>query len=199
MPNQLKYGNIVNEDGQLKPSSNFEEFYQWAGLGPGKKVLDLGCGYGRNYIAFNEKGCKAYGLDLSEEALSHAKKSLGGNGTSIRLVKGDIGSLPFRDGSFDTVYANAIPAKDVIDKFNGLSRLLRNGGKAYIKLIQGVEHQDTVEHPEYKALDFMHSLEEIKGWFDRDSGIIFEELFPAMEQGENGFQLTYKAVVRIEK
>jgi 2-polyprenyl-3-methyl-5-hydroxy-6-metoxy-1,4-benzoquinol methylase len=31
------------------------------------KILDAGCGVGRNYIALHKKGCEVYGIDINEE------------------------------------------------------------------------------------------------------------------------------------
>ena len=39
------------------------------------KILDVGCGTGVNTIFFSENGCKAYGCDISKEALIGSRYS----------------------------------------------------------------------------------------------------------------------------
>lgn len=63
-------------------------------LGPGDRVLDLCCGFGRHLAAFERLGVRAVGLDLSRELLAQASSA-----TSQRLVCGDMRWLPFPSGS----------------------------------------------------------------------------------------------------
>lgn len=76
------------------------------GLGPGSRVLDLGCGIGgtaRHLAA--RYGCEVVGLDLSAEyvavATSLARRM--GLGGRVRFEAGSATALPFADASFDGV------------------------------------------------------------------------------------------------
>lgn len=62
---------------------------------PGARVLELGCGTGRNLkrIAQAFPGIDLYGLDISEEMLATASRSLARAGIEARLVTGDATSF----------------------------------------------------------------------------------------------------------
>ncbi len=70
------------------------------GLGPGKRLLDLGCGTGRWVIPLVERtGCDAVALDNSPEMLAKARaKDTTGR---ITWLLGDVISPPVAPGSFD--------------------------------------------------------------------------------------------------
>ena len=69
------------------------------GLGPGTRVLDVGCGSGRHLAEFLRIGYRSTGLDLSPTMLEAARNALPVCG----LVRGDMRCLPFRTASFDVV------------------------------------------------------------------------------------------------
>ena len=73
-----------------------------AGIGPGDRVLDVGCGTG--ILAREASGrCGAegrvVGLDLNPRMLEVARRVAPG----IDWQQGDAGALPFADGAFDMV------------------------------------------------------------------------------------------------
>lgn len=69
------------------------------GLGPGTRVLDVGCGPGRHMAEMLRIGYRATGLDLSPSMLEAARTAIPGR----RLVRADMRRLPFRAASFDVV------------------------------------------------------------------------------------------------
>lgn len=72
-----------------------------ASLSPDARVLDAGCGGGTPVLAALAGETRAVGLDFSGEQLRLAA----GNAPTVALVRGDMTSLPFREGSFDAVTA----------------------------------------------------------------------------------------------
>jgi cyclopropane fatty-acyl-phospholipid synthase-like methyltransferase len=50
---------------------------RWA-LPPGSRVLDLACGRGRHVRWMQEAGMQATGVDISEESIDHARRSVPG-------------------------------------------------------------------------------------------------------------------------
>lgn len=68
-----------------------------AGLAPGQRVLDAGCGNGGYLARLRQRGVRAAGLDLSLGMLRVARHP--------ELVNGDVTALPFRDGSLEAIVA----------------------------------------------------------------------------------------------
>lgn len=62
-------------------------------------ILDLCCGAGRHSLRFAEKGFSPVGLDYSAPSLELAR----GRGPDLRLVRGDMRSLPFAGRAFRSV------------------------------------------------------------------------------------------------
>ncbi|MFC9977081.1 SAM-dependent methyltransferase [Spirillospora sp. NPDC127200] len=71
-------------------------------LGPGREVLDLGCGYGRiaNHLAAD--GCRVTGLDAQPSLLERARRDAADRGLAADYVRGDMRDLPWT-GRFDAV------------------------------------------------------------------------------------------------
>jgi SAM-dependent methyltransferase len=65
----------------------------------GARVLDAGCGTGFQTAILAELGYQPHGLDLSAASLAVAQ----GRQPASRLVRGDLGALPYGDASFDAV------------------------------------------------------------------------------------------------
>ncbi len=67
---------------------------------PGKRIIDLGCGAGRDVAYFSKHRFSVTGVDLSEELLNHAKRVC----PAAHFIQADIRRLPFPDASFDGVW-----------------------------------------------------------------------------------------------
>ncbi len=72
-------------------------------LPPGGRVLDAGCGTGRDVAAFTQAGFVVDGIDLSAALLQFAIESC----PDAAIDVGDIRYMPFRDDTFDGVWAMA--------------------------------------------------------------------------------------------
>ncbi|GAA3098091.1 SAM-dependent methyltransferase [Streptosporangium carneum] len=65
-----------------------------AGLRPGSRVLDVACGSGRHALELARRGCRVTGLDVSAEALAHARAAAAGERLELDLRQGDMRALP---------------------------------------------------------------------------------------------------------
>jgi SAM-dependent methyltransferase len=65
-----------------------------AGLGPGDRVLDVPCGSGRHSLELARRGCQVTGLDVSAEAVEHARDAAAAERLSVDLRLGDMRTLP---------------------------------------------------------------------------------------------------------
>jgi len=66
----------------------------------GKKILDVGCGIGRDMREFNKKGFRTFGIDVSSEMLKIARQE---NPKGF-LYNMDMSNMTFTDGEFDGVW-----------------------------------------------------------------------------------------------
>lgn len=71
----------------------------------GMRVLDVGCGTGRQLERYVAAGCAVAGVDKSPAMLGRAREALG---ESVDLRLADAQSLPFPDASFDIVTATLV-------------------------------------------------------------------------------------------
>jgi ubiquinone/menaquinone biosynthesis C-methylase UbiE len=97
---------------------------RWLGTGTPGRILDIGCGTGRN-LPFLPPG--AVGLDPSWPSLLRARRRV----PAARLILGSAEDLPFRRASFDTVVSGLVFCS-VSDPRRGLAevkRVLRPAGE----------------------------------------------------------------------
>ncbi|MFT7836877.1 class I SAM-dependent methyltransferase [Saccharothrix sp. BKS2] len=70
------------------------------GLAPGSLVLDVPCGSGRHSLELARRGHRVTGVDLSAEAIGHARRAA--VGLDVEFVHADMRDVP-RDSGFDAV------------------------------------------------------------------------------------------------
>jgi SAM-dependent methyltransferase len=76
-----------------------------------RRVLDAGCGAGRNLRYFLARGYDCYGIDRDSNAIAQLRRearSLGRGDPDERFVVGDGESLPWSDHAFDAVISSAV-------------------------------------------------------------------------------------------
>jgi len=111
------------------------------------KVLDLGCGCGRQF-RFLQGAETIVGVDVSTEMLKQAEHPAGEEQISakVELICGDVFNLNFPDNSFDLIYSCGlfglwVPLDDFILK--KISRWLKPGGAAFLVIIDASSPRTT--------------------------------------------------------
>jgi len=113
--------------------SGYVQFERWKN----KKGLEVGCGVGTDFLQFLRAGVDMYGIDLSEESVSLAKKRLSLYGfDSNRLAVGDCEALTFQDNSFDFVYSWGVlhHTANIENAISEIWRVVKPGGEICIML-----------------------------------------------------------------
>lgn len=99
---------------------------------PGARALDAGCGTGFQTAILAELGYRPHGLDLSAASLAVAGARL----PAARLVRGDLGALPYRDATFDAVVC-AGSTLDFVDEpgrvVAEIARVMRPGARLLLE------------------------------------------------------------------
>lgn len=100
-------------------------------LPPGARVLDLGCGEGRDSVFFASRGFDVTGADVSLAGLRKAERLAREEGLEVRWLHGDVGHLAFEE-PFDLVYScgaiHYVPRRERARLFPRLQALTPPGG-----------------------------------------------------------------------
>ncbi|GAC1391956.1 MAG: hypothetical protein NVSMB46_06380 [Candidatus Saccharimonadales bacterium] len=101
----------------------------------GKKVLDIGCGFGWSIHNFLGRGVKDItGIEISKKDLEPAFKNI--NSNRVKLIEASAIKLPFEDASFDTVVCweviEHIPKHSEQLMFDEVYRVLKPKGNFYL-------------------------------------------------------------------
>jgi len=137
----LRHSGIRMESTEYPKLAAFEQWYWWyraertalveavrgLGLKPGARLLDAGCGSGRNLLELQQSlGITAYGVDLS----SHAAALWNGE-PELRRCLGSITALPYVANSFDAAVSVDVIGCAEVDPRRALeemARVVRPGG-----------------------------------------------------------------------
>jgi len=107
-------------------------------VGPDARLLDLGCGPGRDAAWLTAHGASVIGADLSAGMLTLARAAIPG-----RLVQLDMRRLPFTDGAFAGVWGMAsllhLPKAEMAGALREIRRVLIPNGGLVLGLQAGIE------------------------------------------------------------
>jgi ubiquinone/menaquinone biosynthesis C-methylase UbiE len=125
------YEVIEDERYKLEPFiHSCAQFTRWHG----KRVLEVGCGIGTDFIQFARAGADVYGVDLTPKAIELLKKRLKLYDLNATNLVGDAESLPFQDNIFDLVYSWGVihHTPNTEKTIEDIYRTLKPGGKITI-------------------------------------------------------------------
>ncbi|MFZ5966866.1 MAG: class I SAM-dependent methyltransferase [Bacillota bacterium] len=103
-----------------------------------KKLLDLGCGLGRNAIFFAGHAFEVEAIDLSQKGLDFLKESAERQNLKIDIRRGDMNDLPYEPNYFDCLLAYHVishtDSEGIKNILSEMKRVLKPGGEFYITL-----------------------------------------------------------------
>lgn len=113
------------------PRTIFDKFIE---LSKGK-ILDVGSGPGRDGLILQKAGLDVTCLDASEAMIELSRQR------GLHSVLGDFNQLPFKNKSFDGVWAYTsllhVPKSRVVNSFSEIQRVLKPCGIFGLGLIEG--------------------------------------------------------------
>ncbi len=138
------------------------------GLGPGERLLDLACGWGRHSLELAAAGMWVTGLDRSAHLLGLARQAALEAGRRVDWVRGDVRHLPFR-ASFDAVvslfsslgYFGSDEAE--LEVLRGVRWALRPGGRFLLETM----HRDHIAR-EFVERDWWQGAGGAHVWVERE-------------------------------
>lgn len=111
--------------------------YELAGVSPGSRILDLGCGTGQDVVAMARlvgSDGEVVGIDRSQAMVWEARRRAEGAGLPVRFQVADATALPFPDNHFDGCRADRLfqhlaePEQALAE----LVRVVRPGGSVVV-------------------------------------------------------------------
>ncbi|MEW6325628.1 MAG: methyltransferase domain-containing protein [Nitrospirota bacterium] len=91
--------------GSLAHALELDAILSLAGVKPGERAMDIGCGTGIYTVELAQRGAHVIGVDPSMEMITIAREKLRQAGLTGRFVCGSAEALPFRSGKVDLVLA----------------------------------------------------------------------------------------------
>ncbi len=125
-------------------------------IAPGMRILDAGCGAGRNLVYFLREGYEVYGADSDPQAIERVRRlaaTLAPGLPADRFRVEPVEAMSFPDGVADVVVSSAVLhfARDD-DRFQamlrGTWRALKPGGLLFCRLASSIGMESRVRHIE---------------------------------------------------
>ncbi len=114
----------------------------------GEKILDAGCGGGRNLKWFCKNSYEVFGVDTDHEKIEMIKERYGPSYTNFLVAS--ITQLPLEDNSFHHIICNAVLhfAKNTtqfLDMFLELIRVLKPKGSIFIRMASNIGIENSIK------------------------------------------------------
>ena len=125
-------------------------------IGPGMRVLDTGCGSGRNLVYFLREGYEVFGVDADVSAVEGVRRlaqSIAPHLPATNFRAERIEAMSFPDAFADVVLSSAVlhfaaSDQDFAAMASGTWRVLKPGGLLFCRLASSIGIEDKVQRLE---------------------------------------------------
>lgn len=142
-------------------------------LAPGSRILDVGCGSGRDMAWMEAQGFHLTGIDLSLGMLAQARQRARGE-----IIHMDMCLLTFPDASFEGVWCCSsllhVPHAQAPQALRQMRRVLAPGGTLFLSLLEGdgeVWEPETSEFANVQRL-FVHYPQVVVTLYLSQAGLV---------------------------
>jgi ubiquinone/menaquinone biosynthesis C-methylase UbiE len=154
----------------------------------GKKVLEIGLGYGTVAQKLMEAGAQYYGLDIADGPVAMARHRAGLLGKIADINQGSALAMPYTDATFDHVVTIGClhHTGDLALAFREVHRVLKPGGRAMIMVYNALSYRHWWAAPRetirrWSNPDF--------AWLNADAGL--RRTYDANQEGEAAPSTTF--------
>lgn len=160
---------------KLKPEVKAKAFLSY--VPTGSKILDLGCGPGKDAQFFIDSGYQVTGVDISPQMISLARRLV----PKGEFIVSDIESLSLNAQSFDAVWASAsllhVSKQAMPSVLKQLHEALRSGGIFYVSMKKG-DGEELTPDERYEGFEkFWNYVQE-----NELADLLIEQGFEILEQ-----------------
>ncbi|MBA2937243.1 class I SAM-dependent methyltransferase [Paenibacillus sp. CGMCC 1.16610] len=158
---------------------------------PGMRILDAGCGSGRNLVYLLRNGYEVYAVDRSEEAIDAVQKlamDIAPDWSNERIRVDAVEKMSFDDHYFDFIISSAVlhfaeNEAHFQQMVHELWRVLKPGGRMFVRLASSIGIETKVKplgNERYKLPDgsirFLVDEERLQKTTEELKGILFEPI-----------------------
>ena len=122
---------------------------------PAARILDLGCGPGRDTLFYRSRGFQVIGADLSFGMLEEARRRV----PEGQFIQADMRRLPLKSASFEAIWASAsflhLPKQSAGLALAEMERVLTKEGWLYLAVKRG--EAESWREPEDAAARFYYA------------------------------------------
>jgi len=116
-----------------EPTEEVKNAFKEGIIKTGDKVLDIGCGFGRNANWLAKMGPEVTAVNINDDEIRHAKIKAREARVNVNYIHADATLLPFPENYFDVALdggcSHMIPSRDGQEKaMKETARILRHGG-----------------------------------------------------------------------
>ncbi|MCA9736317.1 MAG: class I SAM-dependent methyltransferase [Gemmatimonadota bacterium] len=123
-------------------------------LTPAMRILDAGCGAGRNSEYLMRCGAEVFGVDSDQAQIARIRRAAADAAPDLpadHFMVASLEDLPFADGYFDAVLCSAVlhfaPSTQSFETMVGeMWRVLRSGGLFFARLASSIGIETRVTH-----------------------------------------------------